>query len=50
MRQACPSTPEGGEGPPEKCSAPVHGAQSTKTSLTHRVHVAAPTLVEDRGG
>lgn len=35
MSHACPSTPEGGEGPPKKCSAPVHGAQSTETSLTH---------------
>lgn len=50
MSQACPSTTEGREEPPGKCSAPVQGAQSTKTSLTHRVHVAVPPLVEDRGG
>lgn len=45
MSKACLSILEGGEGPPEKCSSPVHGAQSTESSLTHRVHVAVPAVV-----
>lgn len=45
MSQACPSTPGGGKRSSRKRPAPLRGAQSTETSLTHHVHVAAPTPV-----